>query len=61
MKHLISLKEQSREDIFEILNLAQKIKAQYKSGELTNLLPHKTLVMLFQKVPPAPGFLLKLA
>ncbi|MEK7212920.1 MAG: ornithine carbamoyltransferase [Patescibacteria group bacterium] len=49
MKHLISLKEQSREDILEILNLAQKIKAQYKSGELTNLLPHKTLVMLFQK------------
>lgn len=49
MRHLISLKEQSKEDILEILNLAQKIKAKYKAGELTDYLPNQTLVMLFQK------------
>ncbi len=49
MKHLISLKEQSREDILEILQLAQDLKAARNSGKLTNLLPNKTLIMLFQK------------
>jgi len=49
MRHLISLKEQSKEDILEILDLAKKIKAKYKAGELTNYLPNQTLVMLFQK------------
>lgn len=49
MRHLISLKEQSKEDILKILDLAQKIKAKRNSGELTNYLTNKTLVMLFQK------------
>ncbi len=49
MKHLISLKEQSKEDILNILDIAQKIKAKRKAGELTNYLPNKTLIMLFQK------------
>lgn len=49
MRHLISLKEQSREDLLAILNLAQKIKAKRNAGELTNYLPNKTLIMLFQK------------
>ncbi|MFH1445088.1 MAG: ornithine carbamoyltransferase [Nanoarchaeota archaeon] len=49
MRHLISLKEQSKEDISEILQMAQKIKKKRNSGELTNYLPNKTLIMLFQK------------
>ncbi len=49
MRHLISLKEQSKEDILKILDLAQKIKAKRNAGELTNYLTNKTLVMLFQK------------
>lgn len=49
MRHLISLKEQTKEDILTILELAQKIKAKRTAGELTNYLPNKTLVMLFQK------------
>ena len=49
MRHLISLKEQSREDILTLLDLAQKIKAKRNAGELTNYLPNKTLVMFFQK------------
>ena len=49
MKHLISLKEQSQEDILTMLDMAQKIKAKRNKGELTNYLPNKTLIMLFQK------------
>lgn len=47
MRHLISLKEQSKEDILEILGLAQKLKA--RRGEPADYLRNKTLIMLFQK------------
>ena len=49
MRHLISLKEQSKEDILNMLGMALKLKAKRNAGELTNLLPNQTLVMLFQK------------
>lgn len=49
MRHLISLKEQTKEDILTMLELAQKIKAKRAADELTNYLPNKTLIMLFQK------------
>ncbi|MFH1790219.1 MAG: ornithine carbamoyltransferase [bacterium] len=49
MRHLISLKEQSKEDILSILNLAQKIKTKRNLGGLTNYLTNKTMIMLFQK------------
>ena len=49
MRHLISLKEQTKEDILSMLELAQKIKAERNAGQLTNYLPNKTLVMLFQR------------
>ncbi len=49
MRHLISLKEQSKEDISTILDLAAKIKAKRSAGELTNYLPNQTMIMLFQK------------
>ena len=46
MKHIISLKEQSKQDILKLLDMAQKLKAK---KEPINLLQNKTLVMLFQK------------
>lgn len=49
MRHLISLKEQSKEEILNILDVARKIKAKRNAGELTDYLPDKTLIMLFQK------------
>lgn len=49
MRHLISLKEQTKEGLLTILELAQKIKAKRTAGELTNYLSNQTLVMLFQK------------
>ena len=49
MRHIISLKEQSSEDIVGLLNLAQKIKIKRNAGELTNYLSNQTLIMLFQK------------
>ena len=49
MRHLISLKEQSANDIREILDIAATLKKKYKAGKPTPLLSGKTLLMLFQK------------
>jgi ornithine carbamoyltransferase len=49
MKHILSLKEQSKKDILDILAMAQAVKKKRNAGKLTNLLPNKTLIMLFQK------------
>jgi len=49
MRHIITLKEQTREDIIDMLRIAKKIKAKKALGEPTNYLPDKTLIMLFQK------------
>ena len=49
MNHIISLLDQSKEDILSILSLAQKIKVKRMAGETTNYLENKTLIMLFQK------------
>jgi len=49
MRHLISLKEQSKEDLLTILNLAQKLKAKRAKGESVDILHNQTEIMLFQK------------
>lgn len=49
MRHIISLKELSREDIVTILDIAKMIKARRSRGERTPLLPDKTLIMFFEK------------
>ncbi len=49
MKHLISLKEQTSDDIHELLDLAIKIKEKRGAGIPTPYLKDKTLLMLFQK------------
>lgn len=47
MKHLLSLKEQSADDLREILDLAQKIKADPQA--YAHALDGQTLIMFFQK------------
>lgn len=49
MRHIISLKEQSKNDLLDILATAKAVKEKRKKEKLTNYLPNKTLVMLFQK------------
>ena len=49
MRHLISLKEQTKQDLLDILELAKKIKEKRSKGELTEYLKNKTMIMLFQK------------
>lgn len=49
MRHLISLKEQSKKELVTILEIAQKIKKKRNKGILTPYLRDKTLIMLFQK------------
>jgi ornithine carbamoyltransferase len=49
MKHLISLKEQTKDDIIQIIETAQKLKALKKEGRFSDALAHRTLIMLFQK------------
>lgn len=49
MRHLISLKEQSKKDLLDILDLAVKIKSKRNKGVSTPYLTDKTLIMLFQK------------
>lgn len=49
MKHFLTLKDFSKEEILEIINLAIKIKAETKSGELKPYLQNKTLGMIFEK------------
>ena len=49
MRHLISLKEQSREDILAMIALAKKIKQHRSQGVPTTYLENKTLIMLFEK------------
>jgi ornithine carbamoyltransferase len=49
MRHIISLKEQSKDDLMSMLEMAKKIKAKRNSGEIYEPLKNKTLIMLFQK------------
>ncbi|MDR2047201.1 MAG: ornithine carbamoyltransferase [Clostridiales bacterium] len=48
-KHLLTLKDYSREEIYEILSLALKTKKEYKSGIKNDELSGKTLAMIFMK------------
>ena len=49
MKHLLKLLDLSREDIIELLDLADKLKAERKAGIPHPLLQGKTLGMIFEK------------
>ena len=47
MNHLISLKEQNKEDILNILSLAQKLKLNKQAGKSAPVLAGKTMIMFF--------------
>lgn len=48
-KHMLTLKDYSREEIYEILHTAIKIKKQYKAGKIMNDFKGKTLALIFAK------------
>lgn len=49
MKHLVSLRDWSREEVWEALELALHLKRELKAGGNRPLLAGKTLGMIFQK------------
>ncbi len=49
MKHLLKMLDLSKEEIIEILNLADQLKYENKNGIEHHLLKGKTLGMIFQK------------
>jgi ornithine carbamoyltransferase len=49
MRHLISLKEQSKEDLLTILDLAVKLKKQRNKGIATPYLRDRTLICCSRK------------
>ncbi|MBQ9124765.1 MAG: ornithine carbamoyltransferase [Acholeplasmatales bacterium] len=49
MKHLLTLEQLSKEEILEILNLADQLKFEKKNGIEHHILKGKTLGMIFQK------------
>ena len=49
MRHFLSLKDYTQEEILEIIELALHIKKELKSGSLPDYMPKKTLAMIFEK------------
>ena len=49
MRHFLTLKDFSKEEILEMIALAQKIKAQTKARQFVPYLEHQTLGMIFEK------------
>lgn len=49
MRHFLTLKDYTKEEILEIINLGLKIKKEYKLGEQPPYLQGKTLSMIFEK------------
>lgn len=49
MKHLLSLSEITKEELYELLDLADELKKEVKNGEFKPYLKNKTLGMIFQK------------
>lgn len=49
MRHFLSLKDFSKEEILEIIDLAIKIKDEHKNKKTTNYLERQTLGMIFEK------------
>ena len=49
MRHFLTLKDFTKEEILEIVNLGLSIKKDLKSGKYNDELKHKTLAMIFEK------------
>jgi len=49
MRHFLTLKDFSKDEILEMITLAQKIKAQTKERKFVPYMGHQTLGMIFEK------------
>ncbi|MGB5965317.1 MAG: ornithine carbamoyltransferase [Sulfurimonadaceae bacterium] len=49
MRHFLTLKDYTKEEILEIIDLGLAIKKELKSGERKPHMPNKTLAMIFEK------------
>ena len=49
MRHFLTLKDYTKEEILEIIELGLRIKAEVKSGHFTPYLKRQTLAMIFEK------------
>ena len=49
MRHFLTLKDFTKDEIIEIITLAQKIKSQTKDKQYVPYLEHQTLGMIFEK------------
>ncbi|SFZ98501.1 Ornithine carbamoyltransferase [hydrothermal vent metagenome] len=49
MRHFLTLKDFTKEEILEMISLAQKIKAQTKQRKFVPYMEHQTLGMIFEK------------
>ncbi|MCB4742884.1 MAG: ornithine carbamoyltransferase [Sulfurovum sp.] len=49
MRHFLTLADFTKEELLEMINLAQKIKAQTKRKEFIPYMEHQTLGMIFEK------------
>jgi ornithine carbamoyltransferase len=49
VRHFLTLKDYTKEEILEIVELGLQIKKECKSGELKPYMPGKTLAMIFEK------------
>lgn len=49
MRHFLTLKDYTKDEILEIVDLGLKIKKELKSGTLNAYMPNKTLAMIFEK------------
>ena len=49
MRHFLTLKDFSKEEILEIVNLGLEIKTELKKGVFKEHMPKKTLAMIFEK------------
>lgn len=49
MRHFLSLKDFTKAEILEMIDIAQEIKAEQKAGRKTPFLEHQSLGMIFEK------------
>ncbi len=49
MRHFLTLKDYSKAEILEIIDLGLQIKKELKGGERKHYMPNKTLAMIFEK------------
>lgn len=49
MKHLLKMSDLSKEELYELLDLAEQLKKEVKNGEFKPYLKNKTLGLIFQK------------